>query len=197
MILPQESRRKKQTLSYEAITVLIQIWSNRANLGSPRASVVCATKDRDGAVDLTPHHYHPNAASNFSQQSNMSLLRAASSLSRTRGTLLHRSTQPFLQSIPRRTLATHEPEIAWSDYRSGKVTFQQWVDGNRYIVAGSMFAFYVGLGVYLGLRPKKEKKGVVEVMEGEKGISKEVVKERESAGKEAVEPAPTTTSAHS
>lgn len=50
----------------------------------------------------------------------------------------------------------HEPEVSWSDYRAGKATLNEWVNGNRHIVAGGMFAFYVSLGLYFGLRPKKK-----------------------------------------
>lgn len=62
-----------------------------------------------------------------------------------------------LPSAPRRGLATHEPEVSWSEYRSGQKTFAQWVDANRHIVAGSMFAFYVSLAAW-SLRPGKKKK---------------------------------------
>lgn len=62
-----------------------------------------------------------------------------------------------LQSVPRRGLATHEPQVSWSEYRSGQKTFAEWVDANRHIVAGSMFAFYVSLAAW-SLRPGKGKK---------------------------------------
>lgn len=54
----------------------------------------------------------------------------------------------------RRGMATHEPQVSWSEYRSGEKTLAQWVEANRHIVAGSMFAFYVSLAVWK-LGPKK------------------------------------------
>lgn len=46
--------------------------------------------------------------------------------------------------------------MSWSQYRSGEKTLAEWVDANRHIVAGSMFAFYVGLAAW-NLRPGKKK----------------------------------------
>lgn len=62
--------------------------------------------------------------------------------------------RPAVGNAQRRGLAT-EPEVAWADYRSGKVSLQEWVDSNRHKVAGSFFFFYMGLGAYQ-LRPKKK-----------------------------------------
>jgi hypothetical protein len=62
-------------------------------------------------------------------------------------------------AVPRRGLAAHanEPEVLWSDYRSGKVSLAEWVDGNRHIVAGGFFLFYCALAAN-AFRPKKNKK---------------------------------------
>lgn len=65
-----------------------------------------------------------------------------------------RPTSNVVGNAQRRGLAT-EPEVAWADYRSGKVSLQEWVDGNRHKVAGSFFFFYLGLAAYQ-LRPKKK-----------------------------------------
>ena len=56
--------------------------------------------------------------------------------------------------VQRRGLAT-EAEVPWSDYRAGKVTLQEWVDGNRHKVGAAFVAFYVALGAW-NLRPKKK-----------------------------------------
>jgi hypothetical protein len=63
----------------------------------------------------------------------------------------------------RRGLAAHadEPVVPFSDYRAGKATFAEWVDANRHIVAGSIFAFYVTLAV-VKFRPKKSHPAAVE-----------------------------------
>ncbi len=66
-----------------------------------------------------------------------------------------RSTSHVGNNVQRRGLAT-EPEVAWADYRAGKVSLQEWVDGNRHKVAASFFFFYIGLGAYQ-MRPKKKK----------------------------------------
>jgi len=35
-----------------------------------------------------------------------------------------------------RSMASHaEPEVSWSQYRSGSATFQEWVEANRHIVS--------------------------------------------------------------
>lgn len=57
----------------------------------------------------------------------------------------------------RRGLATHEPQVTWAEYRSGKKTLNEWVDANRHIVAGSFFAFYVSIAAW-NLRPGKKRK---------------------------------------
>lgn len=82
--------------------------------------------------------------------------------------------QRRLPFAPRRGLATHEPEVSWGEYRSGKKTFAEWVDANRHVVAGSMFAFYVGLAAW-NLRPGKKKKKAAAA---------------EEAGEPAAEPVP-------
>jgi hypothetical protein len=79
------------------------------------------------------------------------LVRGASGVVRARG--LARG------AAPRRGLAAHanEPEVLWSDYRSGKVSLAEWVDGNRHVVAGGFFLFYCALAAN-AFRPKKNKK---------------------------------------
>lgn len=57
---------------------------------------------------------------------------------------------------PQRRGLADEAEVPWADYRAGKVSLQEWVDGNRHKVAGGFFAFYVGL-IGWNLRPKKNK----------------------------------------
>jgi fermentation-respiration switch protein FrsA (DUF1100 family) len=61
------------------------------------------------------------------------------------------------QAPARRGLAAHadEPVVLFADYRAGKATLAEWVDANRHIVAGGMFAFYVSLAA-IALRPKKK-----------------------------------------
>lgn len=66
--------------------------------------------------------------------------------------------------VSRRGLATHEPEVSWGEYRSGKKTFAEWVDANRHIVAGGFFAFYVSLAVYK-FRPGPKGKDAKEEVE--------------------------------
>lgn len=61
--------------------------------------------------------------------------------------------RPATAAAARRGMAT-EPEIAWSEYRAGKATLQEWVDANRHKVAGGFFTFYVGLAAW-NLRPTK------------------------------------------
>lgn len=65
------------------------------------------------------------------------------------------------QAVPRRGMATHEPEVSWAEYRSGEKTLAQWVEANRHVVAGSMFFFYVGLAIYK-LRPGRGSKSAPE-----------------------------------
>lgn len=71
-----------------------------------------------------------------------------------------------MNAIPRRGLATHEPEVSWAEYRSGKKTLNEWVDANRHIVAGSFFVFYVSIAAW-NLRPGKKKKATTAVGTGE------------------------------
>lgn len=82
------------------------------------------------------------------------------------GIFVRGATRPVSSSVlapARRGLASHAEEVVtWSEYRSGKVTLQQWVDGNRHIVAGGLLSFYGLLAVYF-MRPKKPKQAETEV----------------------------------
>lgn len=72
-------------------------------------------------------------------------------------TALRRAAQaPSTRSAAqRRGLATEEAEVLWADYRTGKVSLQEWVDGNRHKVAAGFIVFYAGIGVW-NMRPKKK-----------------------------------------
>lgn len=62
------------------------------------------------------------------------------------------------QSVQRRGMAAQpETPVTWAEYRSGKKTLAEWVDGNRAQVAFGFFVFYCSLAAYQ-LRPKKGKK---------------------------------------
>lgn len=60
-----------------------------------------------------------------------------------------------------RAFASDVPPVSWAQYRSGDKTLAEWVDANRHIVAGGMFAFYVGLAAW-NLRPGKKSKAPAE-----------------------------------
>lgn len=61
------------------------------------------------------------------------------------------------QSGQRRGLAAHhEPEVTWSQYRSGEKSLSDWVDGNRARVAFGFFIFYSSLAAW-NLRPRSKK----------------------------------------
>lgn len=74
-------------------------------------------------------------------------------------TALQRSVMAFRRvagSSQRRGFASHhEPQVTWSEYRSGKKSLTEWVDGNRAQVAFGFFVFYSSLAAWT-LRPKKK-----------------------------------------
>lgn len=56
----------------------------------------------------------------------------------------------------RREMASnHEPDVTWSQYRSGDKTLSEWVDSNRARVAFGFFVFYSSLAAW-NLRPRSK-----------------------------------------
>lgn len=57
-----------------------------------------------------------------------------------------------------RSMASHaEPQVSWSQYRSGSATFQEWVEANRHIVSLVCLGTFGGL-IGLSMRGGKEDK---------------------------------------
>lgn len=62
---------------------------------------------------------------------------------------------PAPTRAPRRAMSSDEAPVPWGDYRAGKISLQQWVEGNRHYVALGTLTLYISLGV-LATRPKKK-----------------------------------------